>query len=51
LSETFALHRIPRMRDGRFFRDLGAFGHFARKELDLPWEATDCAKRLAASVE
>jgi S-adenosylmethionine synthetase len=50
LSEAFALHRIPRMRDGRFFRDLGAFGHFARKELDLPWEATDCAKRLAASV-
>jgi S-adenosylmethionine synthetase len=48
------------LRPGAIIRDLGlrrpifnqtaAYGHFGRSDLDLPWERTDRAERLAAAV-
>ena len=29
------------------YRDVAAFGHFGRSDLDLPWETTDTAEQLA----
>ena len=29
------------------YRDVAAFGHFGRPDLDLPWESTDAAEQLA----
>ncbi len=46
----FALAGRPRERDGSFFGHLGAYGHFGRAELALPWEETDVALELARNV-
>ncbi len=32
------------------YRQTAAYGHFGRPELDLPWERTDVAERLAAEA-
>lgn len=32
------------------YRDVAAFGHFGRPDLDLPWERTDKADELATAV-
>ena len=42
----FALRDKPSESGGTFFRRLGAFGHFGRSELSLPWEKTDVAEAL-----
>ena len=32
------------------YRQVAAFGHFGRSDLDLPWEKTDLAAELAAEA-
>ena len=32
------------------YRDVAAFGHFGRSDLDLPWEVTDTAEQLARAA-
>jgi S-adenosylmethionine synthetase len=47
IIQTFNLRRLPSQRkDGRFYQDVAAYGHFGRSDLDLPWEATDKADIL-----
>ena len=46
ICTRFGLGEKPGRNNGRFFADLGAYGHFGRTELDLPWEATDLAASL-----
>ena len=38
IIEQFGLRRLPQERSGRFYRDIAAYGHFGRPDLDLPWE-------------
>jgi S-adenosylmethionine synthetase len=38
IIETFGLRELPSQRGGRFYQDVAAYGHFGRKDLDLPWE-------------
>ena len=38
IIETFGLRELPGQRGGRFYQDVAAYGHFGRKDLDLPWE-------------
>jgi S-adenosylmethionine synthetase len=38
IIETFGLRTLPRQRGGRFYRDVAAYGHFGRSDLNLPWE-------------
>ena len=38
IIETFGLRELPQRRGGRFYQDVAAYGHFGRKDLDLPWE-------------
>ncbi|AFY28779.1 methionine adenosyltransferase [Cyanobium gracile] len=35
---AFGLRELPQQRGGRFYQDVAAYGHFGRKDLDLPWE-------------
>ncbi|MFW5985259.1 MAG: methionine adenosyltransferase [Halanaerobiaceae bacterium] len=44
IIEKFALLRP-------IYRPLAAYGHFGRKELDLPWEETEMARELKSVVE
>ena len=41
IIHMFDLQRLPALRDGRFYQDVAAYGHFGRPDLDLPWERTD----------
>ncbi len=38
IIEAFGLRELPQRRGGRFYQDVAAYGHFGRKDLDLPWE-------------
>jgi S-adenosylmethionine synthetase len=33
-------------RGGRFYQDVAKYGHFGRKDLDLPWEKLDKVEEL-----
>ncbi|MFY8148968.1 MAG: methionine adenosyltransferase [Prochlorococcaceae cyanobacterium] len=38
IIETLQLRTLPQARGGRFYRDVAAYGHFGRSDLQLPWE-------------
>ncbi len=54
VQEVFDLRPAALIRDldlrRPLYRWLGAYGHFGRPDLDLPWEATDRAPQLAAAA-
>ncbi|MEM6449845.1 MAG: methionine adenosyltransferase [Cyanobacteria bacterium P01_D01_bin.105] len=58
IIETFNLRGLPGERNGRFYQEVAAYGHFGREDLDLPWEKVDkanalreaTAERIAVSV-
>jgi S-adenosylmethionine synthetase len=47
IINTFGLRDLPQQRQGRFYQDVAAYGHFGRKDLHLPWENIDT---IAASL-
>ncbi len=48
---TFGLRQLPGQRNGRFYQDVAAYGHFGRNDLDLPWEKTDQADVLSKAAQ
>ena len=38
IIENFKLRNLPQQHGGRFYRDVAAYGHFGRSDLNLPWE-------------
>ncbi len=46
IIQFFNLRGLPGERQGRFYQDVAAYGHFGRNDLDLPWEKTDKAALL-----
>lgn len=46
IIQAFDLRNLPKQRQGRFYQDVAAYGHFGRTDLDLPWEKTDKADLL-----
>ena len=46
IINRFNLRELPKIRGGRFYRDVAAYGHFGRNDLDLPWEKLDYVKIL-----
>lgn len=47
----FNLQKLPGERNGRFYQEIAAYGHFGRTDLDLPWEKTDKAALLRQAAE
>jgi S-adenosylmethionine synthetase len=47
---AFNLRNLPAERNGRFYQDVAAYGHFGRSDLELPWEQTDKAAALKAAA-
>ncbi|MGK7930818.1 MAG: methionine adenosyltransferase [Microcystaceae cyanobacterium] len=41
IIQSFDLRNLPSDRNGRFYQDVAAYGHFGRSDLELPWEKTD----------
>ncbi|MGI0481017.1 methionine adenosyltransferase [Geminocystis sp. CENA526] len=50
IIQMFNLRSLPAQRNGRFYQDVAAYGHFGRTDLDLPWEKTDKASLLRDSI-
>ncbi len=50
IIETFDLQGLPKARQGRFYQEVAAYGHFGRTDIDLPWEQTDKAAALKAAT-
>lgn len=50
IIKMFNLSNLPAQRQGRFYQDVAAYGHFGRLDLDLPWESTDRAVILRNSI-
>jgi S-adenosylmethionine synthetase len=48
ILRQFRLRQLPVKHTGGFYQKLAAYGHFGRTDMDLPWEATDKTKDLAA---
>jgi S-adenosylmethionine synthetase len=48
ILRQFKLRQLPAKHLDGFFQKLAVYGHFGRTDIDLPWEATDKAKALAA---
>jgi S-adenosylmethionine synthetase len=48
---AFSLRKLPSERNGRFYQDVAAYGHFGRNDLDLPWEKTDKVDVLKAAAK
>src|SRR5262249_19000407 len=46
IIDRFKLRHLPGQNGGKFYRDVAAYGHFGRPDLDLPWEAVDCTEAL-----
>ena len=38
IIEKFKLRNLPQQRGGNFYREVAAYGHFGRSDLNLPWE-------------
>lgn len=51
IIQAFNLRGLPAERDGRFYQDVAAYGHFGRTDLDLPWEQTDKAVILKQALK
>jgi S-adenosylmethionine synthetase len=46
IIENFNLQNLSKERGGRFYQDVAKYGHFGRKDLDLPWEKLDKVEEL-----
>lgn len=51
IIRRFRLNELPRLNGGRFYRNLAAYGHFGRPDLELPWEQLDQVPALKAELE
>ncbi len=51
IIKSFNLQELPKLRGGRFYRDIAAYGHFGRTDIALPWEdVSQKAKELSLFV-
>jgi S-adenosylmethionine synthetase len=50
IISTLKLNELPKLNGGKFYRNVAAYGHFGRPDLDLPWERTDKVTELKKSL-
>lgn len=50
IIQQFDLQNLPANHKGKFYEKVAAYGHFGRRDLELPWEATDKAKQLKGAL-
>jgi len=41
IIKEFNLRNLPKQMGGKFFRKTASYGHFGRRDLELPWENVD----------
>jgi S-adenosylmethionine synthetase len=50
IIQNFDLQNLPGKRNGRFYHQVAAYGHFGRPDLDLPWERLDKVEVLQKAL-
>ncbi|HCF26623.1 MAG TPA: methionine adenosyltransferase [Cyanobacteria bacterium UBA11049] len=50
IIHAFKLRHLSAEKNGRFYQDVAAYGHFGRSDIELPWEKTDKAEVLKAAL-
>jgi S-adenosylmethionine synthetase len=50
IINTFKLNELPKKHGGKFYRNVAAYGHFGRPDLDLPWEKLDRVEELKKAL-
>jgi S-adenosylmethionine synthetase len=50
IIKHFKLNEQPKLHGGKFFRNVAAYGHFGRPDLELPWEQLDRVDVLKPSL-
>jgi S-adenosylmethionine synthetase len=51
IISNFDLRNLPALNGGTFYRNLAAYGHFGRTDIDVPWEHTDRVAEIKAAVD
>jgi len=51
ILDNFELCHLPSRHPDGFYRELAAYGHFGREELDLPWERLDRVDILKTALK
>lgn len=51
IINNFKLKTMPAQNGGRFYQDVARYGHFGRKDLNLPWEELDKVDALKKQLE
>lgn len=51
IIKNFDLTNLPKKNNGRFYRNVAAYGHFGRTDLDLPWEKLDRVNDLKQALK
>ena len=41
IIKEFNLRNLPKKMGGKFFRKTASYGHFGRRDLNLPWEKVE----------
>ena len=49
IIKEFNLRDLPKKRGGKFFQKTASYGHFGRRDLELPWENVE--KKAAQLAE
>lgn len=50
IINTFKLNELPKKHGGKFYRNVAAYGHFGRPDLELPWEKLDRVEELKKAL-
>ncbi len=50
ILKQFRLRELPAQHEGRFYTRLASYGHFGRRDVDVPWETEDQARELARAA-
>lgn len=50
IIKTFKLNELPKQNGGKFYKNVAAYGHFGRPDLNLPWEKLDRVEELKKSL-
>lgn len=50
IIQAFNWQNLPAERGGRFYKDVAAYGHLGRTDLEMPWEQTDKAELLKEAL-
>lgn len=51
IISNFNLRNLPALNGGTFYRNLAAYGHFGRTDIDVPWEHTDKVAEIKAAAD